>query len=394
MADTYTVQKGDTLSGIAKKLGMKLSDLIKYNAALVKDPNKIKIGWQLKLNDGPPPEKAGGPIQGKGGRGYTVSYEPNDKPEFKPKEVNPESPTGRKAGAPLKEDKWRKGKEIFDEVKTPVQIAVPAKPPAPTPAPPEPSMWDRFGQGLKTLNAWTDPVKVLSGHAGEVDYQPNANDYLGTALMGFGGGMKPTGVPLPSARAMLAERPTGAGAPYDAPVAESPVVNEPPPGLGPTMAMRARTEAAIRAKEASAAKAKNPQFPPGSWRGSMDDLAGLSNVRSEYPYSPELPAPTGDIGPAPVGMRERTIEAPAPRVVRASEMRTWQDVRNALRSASDNTVVVDGASDHGFTADQVVIMRGTRVPEAFDPQKALDSIEPPVLNQGMYAKILQYLAKQ
>ncbi|WP_445429284.1 N-acetylmuramoyl-L-alanine amidase [Bacillus atrophaeus] len=44
---TYTVKKGDTLSGIAKKKGVSLANLQSWNN--IKNPNKISIGQVLKL---------------------------------------------------------------------------------------------------------------------------------------------------------------------------------------------------------------------------------------------------------------------------------------------------------------------------------------------------------
>ncbi|MCY8136225.1 N-acetylmuramoyl-L-alanine amidase [Bacillus spizizenii] len=44
---TYTVKKGDTLSGIAKAEGVSVANLQKWNN--IKDPNKITIGQKLKL---------------------------------------------------------------------------------------------------------------------------------------------------------------------------------------------------------------------------------------------------------------------------------------------------------------------------------------------------------
>ncbi|MEG7356846.1 N-acetylmuramoyl-L-alanine amidase [Bacillus sp. 0209A] len=44
---TYTVKKGDTLSGIAKAKGITVSNLQKWNN--IKDPNKITVGQKLKF---------------------------------------------------------------------------------------------------------------------------------------------------------------------------------------------------------------------------------------------------------------------------------------------------------------------------------------------------------
>jgi LysM repeat protein len=46
---TYTVQKGDSLSKIAKRFGIKTAVLLELNKSLIKDPNRIEPGWVLKL---------------------------------------------------------------------------------------------------------------------------------------------------------------------------------------------------------------------------------------------------------------------------------------------------------------------------------------------------------
>lgn len=44
----YTVKKGDTLSGIAKRFNVKVDDLVKWNG--IKDKNLIRIGQVLQVN--------------------------------------------------------------------------------------------------------------------------------------------------------------------------------------------------------------------------------------------------------------------------------------------------------------------------------------------------------
>ena len=49
MAKTHTVKKGETLTSIAQKYGTTVSALHKANSRLIKNVNKITVGWVLKL---------------------------------------------------------------------------------------------------------------------------------------------------------------------------------------------------------------------------------------------------------------------------------------------------------------------------------------------------------
>lgn len=49
---TYTVQKGSTLSMIAKKHGCTVADIMAANSGLIKNTNRIFVGWQLKIPQG------------------------------------------------------------------------------------------------------------------------------------------------------------------------------------------------------------------------------------------------------------------------------------------------------------------------------------------------------
>lgn len=54
--DTYTVQKGDTLSAIARKYGTSVQALASLNG--IADPNKINVGQVLKIKGQPAPQPA------------------------------------------------------------------------------------------------------------------------------------------------------------------------------------------------------------------------------------------------------------------------------------------------------------------------------------------------
>jgi GH25 family lysozyme M1 (1,4-beta-N-acetylmuramidase) len=48
-ATYYTVQRGDTLSGIAKKYGTTVSAIQKLNSSLIKNVNLIQVGWRIRV---------------------------------------------------------------------------------------------------------------------------------------------------------------------------------------------------------------------------------------------------------------------------------------------------------------------------------------------------------
>ena len=46
---TYTVQKGSSLSMIARKYGCTVAEILAANSGLIRNPNRIYVGWQLKI---------------------------------------------------------------------------------------------------------------------------------------------------------------------------------------------------------------------------------------------------------------------------------------------------------------------------------------------------------
>lgn len=46
---TYIIKSGDTLSAIAKKYGVSVSAIQKANPSLIKNVNKISVGWKISI---------------------------------------------------------------------------------------------------------------------------------------------------------------------------------------------------------------------------------------------------------------------------------------------------------------------------------------------------------
>lgn len=47
---TYTVKQGDTLSSIAKRFNTTVKDIQRLNSKLIRDVNKISVGWTLHIS--------------------------------------------------------------------------------------------------------------------------------------------------------------------------------------------------------------------------------------------------------------------------------------------------------------------------------------------------------
>lgn len=46
---TYKIKQGDTLSSIAKRYGVSVTSIQKANSNLIKNVNKISVGWVLNI---------------------------------------------------------------------------------------------------------------------------------------------------------------------------------------------------------------------------------------------------------------------------------------------------------------------------------------------------------
>lgn len=45
----YTIKKGDNLTEIAKKYNTTVTKIKNANSSLIKDVNKIQVGWKIKI---------------------------------------------------------------------------------------------------------------------------------------------------------------------------------------------------------------------------------------------------------------------------------------------------------------------------------------------------------
>lgn len=45
----HRVKKGETLTAIANKYGVPLASILKANSAVIRDPNIIQVGWEIKI---------------------------------------------------------------------------------------------------------------------------------------------------------------------------------------------------------------------------------------------------------------------------------------------------------------------------------------------------------
>lgn len=58
---TYTVQAGDTLWAIARKYNCSVTEIVAANSDRIKNPNRIHVGWQLKIPQSGVPITGGTP---------------------------------------------------------------------------------------------------------------------------------------------------------------------------------------------------------------------------------------------------------------------------------------------------------------------------------------------
>lgn len=153
----YKIEKGDTLGEIATRFGQTLANLAALNK--IKNPNKIRAGATLTIpvpgeeaapSPPPPPVEEIGRIE-------PYSYEAP--PEPIDVEIMPSAEFER----------------ISNQVQMPVAEVIEK---------PEPGAYDMIAKVLQQAHLYTDPVRVLSGNAGN-PAPPSPMDYINTAMMGL-----------------------------------------------------------------------------------------------------------------------------------------------------------------------------------------------------------------
>jgi LysM repeat protein len=157
----YQIKQGDTLGAIAAQFGRTVEELARINK--IANPNKIRAGASLAI-----PEE--GPA--------AASPPPAPPPPPPVEEIGRIEPYGYEAPPP----------EPIDVEIVPEAELVSHKftmPSAQVVEKPEPGAYDVLGKVLDQARLYTDPVRVLSGNAGDPNFKPGFADYLSTALMGL-----------------------------------------------------------------------------------------------------------------------------------------------------------------------------------------------------------------
>ena len=72
---TYTIVRGDTLSGIAKRFGTTYQEIARLNG--IADPNKIRVGQVIKIPDSSGSGSSGSGSSGSGSSGSGSSTSPS-----------------------------------------------------------------------------------------------------------------------------------------------------------------------------------------------------------------------------------------------------------------------------------------------------------------------------
>lgn len=433
MAETsYTVKKGDTLGALAKRYGMTLKEFMSLNPE-IKDPNKIFVGQKLRLKaPEPPPKESGGPIKGKGGIGYNVTYKDKPGKPYQPEIVNPTSKFGRPASALIKEDKWREGSEEKPEpVLIPVEVAVPKPAPPPQPAPPPtPFSETAFGR----IHQYLDPVRALSGRPG-TEPDPSMNEYLTTALMGFGAGMRPGFGPPPApidpkqaglTKTIEAQRAMRAGTRKVAPnepltpqdmttLGERPLTQT---TLTPADLVRRPEPQPLRPEPSAASITPEKYTGPELGQSSFGRDIRPVGVREEPPMTSASDAirrlkhktsgtktarkrmsemGEGSVDPlfkeameGKIGGKNVVVETPGKALYVDAKLKTPQDYKSLLDKADTQTVIVNNPESLGLVAPRLIIVKG-RGPSKIDPQKVSESTETVILTQSQAAKVFRHL---
>jgi hypothetical protein len=120
----------------------------------------------------------------------------------------------------------------------------------------------------------------------------------------------------------------------------------------------------------------------------IDDTAFGKNERTP---EPTLGDGSKSTNKPPLGAKElpsQPLELGNPVKIDATSLKSVDDFRNALRSTSDNTIIVDNAESLGFHSPRVVIHGGDPVGD-FAPDHALDSFGTPYLSASQFLQAIK-----
>lgn len=84
----------------------------------------------------------------------------------------------------------------------------------------------------------------------------------------------------------------------------------------------------------------------------------------------------------------KTITVDNPLPIKASMLKDVESIGKAMRAADGNVLIIRDASDFGFSADEVIVLKGRA--DAPNPDHVAQSTNVPVLSQKGFIQMLKY----
>jgi lipoprotein NlpD len=197
--ESYTVKRGDTLYSIALDNGLDYRDVAAWNN--ITDPAAIKAGMVLRMRPSGPAvaaqPDAGAPVQGEA----RVQVQPAAVPgsvEARSIGADPRAAVAPRAGGDLLKTGPKAMKLPYSEENLAVLLRQSPTPPAPEPAPPQPSaedgqdtvawMWPATGRVLAGFSEAANKGVDILGKIGDPVFASASGRvvYSGTGLRGYG----------------------------------------------------------------------------------------------------------------------------------------------------------------------------------------------------------------